>query len=342
MMKSLKLIVTLFALLAISPLSLTSFTARAQDPQEQNQATALMRGYRTGYSDGFQAGVADLAGNSPRDFRAKAEYDRGDRAYNSAHGSLEEYRDGYQQGYEIGYNSAFDRKPFDSTIPNDLRRRGPGESTPATSTQTNSQPTSGPDTQANSQPTSAPDTQPATDVSIPRDTILRVELLTGISTDVSQVGDPFQARVLDPQTNQGAVLNGHIAQLKRPGKTKGTAQLQLAFDEIRMADGRSAKLNAQVIEVVPNGSTEGVGKVDSEGGVQGSDSTKSDVKKIGAATGIGAIIGLIAGGGSGAAIGAGIGAGVGTAGTLSQRGKDIRLTQGQQLRIRTNGDVQLP
>lgn len=329
MMKSLKLIVTLFALLAISPLSL-SFTARAQDPQEQNQATALMRGYRTGYSDGFQAGVADLAGNSPRDFRAKAEYDRGDRAYNSAHGSLEEYRDGYQQGYEIGYNSAFDRKPFDSTIPNDLRRRGPGESTPATSTQTNSQPTSGPDPQA------------ATDISIPRDTILRVELLTGISTDVSQVGDPFQARVLDPQTNQGAVLNGHIAQLKRPGKTKGTAQLQLAFDEIRTADGRSAKLNAQVIEVVPNGSTEGVGKVDSEGGVQGSDSTKSDVKKIGAATGIGAIIGLIAGGGSGAAIGAGIGAGVGTAGTLSQRGKDIRLTQGQQLRIRTNGDVQLP
>ena len=86
--------------------------------------------------------------------------------------------------------------------------------------------------------------------------------------------------------------------------------------------------------------SEGVGKVDSEGGVQGSSSTKSDVQKVGAAAGIGAIIGLIAGGGTGAAIGATIGAGVGTAGVLTQKGKDIRLNQGQQLRIRTAGDAE--
>jgi len=55
---------------------------------------------------------------------------------------------------------------------------------------------------------------------------------------------------------------------------------------------------------------------------------------------VGAIIGAIAGGGVGAAIGASIGAGVGTAGVLNQRGKDIRLYQGQQLRIRTAGDTQ--
>ena len=40
-------------------------------------------------------------------------------------------------------------------------------------------------------------------------------------------------------------------------------------------------------------------------------------------------------------VGATIGAGVGTAGVLSQRGKDINLSQGQQLRIRTAGDVQI-
>jgi hypothetical protein len=335
MMKSLRLIVTLCTLLAVSPLSLTSFTARAQDPQEQNQATPLMRGYRTGYSDGFQAGVSDLANNRARDFRGKADYDRGDRAYSPAQGSLEEYRDGYQQGFEIGYNAAFDRKPFDSSIPGDLQRRG---ATPPSQTADNQTVN-----QSVNQTTSAPSitTDSAGQVLIPRDTIIRVELLTGVSTDISQVGDPFQARVLDDQ-NQGAVLNGHIAQLRRPGKTKGTAQLQLAFDEIRMPDGRAAKMSAQVIEVIPNGNTEGVGKVDSEGGVKGTDSTKSDVKKVGAASGIGAIIGLIAGGGSGAAIGAGIGAGVGTAGVLSQRGKDIRLHQGQQLRIRTAGDVEIP
>ncbi len=80
---------------------------------------------------------------------------------------------------------------------------------------------------------------------------------------------------------------------------------------------------------------ENVGDVDDEGGVRGKSTTKDDVTKVGAGAGIGAIIGAIAGGGKGAAIGAVIGGSVGTAGVLTQRGKDIRLEPGQQLRIRT-------
>ena len=170
---------------------------------------------------------------------------------------------------------------------------------------------------------------------------MRVELMNRLSTDASQKGDRFQARVLEPNQFQGAVLEGHLEQVKRPGKAKGNAQLQLVFDQIKMPSGRSSHISAQVIEVIPNGGSQGVGKVDSEGGVQGRDSTKSDVQKIGGAAGIGAVIGLIAGGGAGAAIGATIGAGVGTAGVLTQRGKDIRLDQGQQLRIRTNADAEV-
>jgi outer membrane lipoprotein SlyB len=83
------------------------------------------------------------------------------------------------------------------------------------------------------------------------------------------------------------------------------------------------------------------GTADSEGGVKGKDSTSSDVKKVGAATGIGAIIGAIAGGGKGAAIGAAIGAGVGTGGVLATRGKDLHLSQGQQLRIRTDDETRI-
>jgi len=143
--------------------------------------------------------------------------------------------------------------------------------------------------------------------------------------------------VVDPKQFDGAILDGHIEEVKRPGKAKGTAQLQLAFDQIKFPNGQASKLKAQVIEVIPSGSSQGVGKVDSEGGVQGQGSTKSDVGKVGAAAGIGAVIGLIFGGGSGAAVGAGIGAGVGTAGVLTQRGKDIQLSQGQQLRVRTSG-----
>jgi hypothetical protein len=137
------------------------------------------------------------------------------------------------------------------------------------------------------------------------------------------------------------VLDGHIEQVKRPGKAKGNAQFQLAFDQIKMPSGRTSRISAQVIEVIPNGGSQGVGKVDSEGGVQGQSSTKGDVQKVGGAAGIGAVIGLIAGGGAGAAIGATIGAGVGTAGVLTQRGKDIHLDRGQQLRIRTNADAEV-
>jgi hypothetical protein len=176
---------------------------------------------------------------------------------------------------------------------------------------------------------------------IPSDTIMRVELMSNLSTEASQKGDRFNVRVLEPKEYQGATIEAQVTSVKRPGRAKGTAELQLSFEEIRLADGRSAKMSAQVIEVLPNGTSQGVGKVDEEGGVKGKDSTKGDVAKVGAATGIGAVIGAIFGGGSGAAIGATIGAGVGTAGVLRERGKDITLYTGQQLRIRTAGNAEI-
>ena len=331
-MKTLRITLTLFTVFALLPFSFMTFRAAAQDPQEQNQATAIMRGYRTGYSDGYQAGISDAARNAPRDFRTKAEYDHADRAFNSNWGSIEEYREGYRQGFEVGYEAGFDHKPFDSTIPTDLKRRAEDSNV--------QYPTDANKGRDNTNSNTNPGTSSANDTVIPRDTIMRVELMHNLSTDVSQKGDPFQARVLEPKNYEGAIIEGHLEAVKRPGKAKGNAQLQLSFDRIQMPNGPTSKFSAQVIEVIPNGASEGVDKVDSEGGVKGKDSTKDDVTKVGAATGIGAIIGAIAGGGVGAAVGATIGAGVGTAGVLNQRGKDIRLNQGQQLRIRTAGDTQ--
>jgi hypothetical protein len=330
-MKNLRFALTHILVAACLTVPLLAAPVNAQDPS--NQATAIMRGYRTGYSDGYQAGVSDLANKAAREFRNKTEYEHGDRAYNSTYGTLEDYRDGYQQGFEVGYNAGFDRKPFDSVIPSDLKRRtedsSVGYPTDQNKSSTDPNQISGPPQPAQSAGTDA----------IPRDTIMRIELLSNLSTDASQKGDHFQARVLEPKEYEGATIDGRVVNVKRPGRAKGTAQLQLSFDEIRFTDGRSSKLSAQVIEVIPNGGGQGVGKVDPEGGVQGRSSTKGDVQKVGAAAGIGAVIGAIAGGGVGAAVGATIGAGVGTAGVLSERGKDIQLYQGQQLRIRTAGDV---
>jgi hypothetical protein len=96
-----------------------------------------------------------------------------------------------------------------------------------------------------------------------------------------------------------------------------------------------------VIEVLNTGHSDEMGEVDNEGGVRGKSTTKDDVSKVGASTGIGAIIGAIAGGGKGAAIGAAIGGSIGTAGVLTQRGKDLRLAQGQLLRIRTATETRI-
>ncbi|MDX6528715.1 MAG: hypothetical protein QOH41_1005 [Blastocatellia bacterium] len=338
-MKNLRSVLTLILAAAFVTVPLTAASAKAQDPQTQNQATAIMRGYRTGYSDGYQAGVNDLAIKATREVRNKPEYEHGDRAYNSNYGTLEEYRDGYQQGFEVGYNAGFDRKPFDSSIPADLKRRTE-DSTVGYPTDQNkgTEPTL-----QQPQPTQSSQqrqTNQSTNIdAVPRDTIMRVELLGNLSTDASQKGDRFQARVIEPKEYEGATIEGRVINVKRAGRARSTAQLQLAFEEIRFTDGHTAKMSAQVIEVIPGGGSQGTGKVDSEGGVQGTNSNRGDVQKVGAAVGIGALIGAITGGGVGAAVGATIGAGVGTAGVLSERGKDIQLYRGQQLRIRTAGEV---
>jgi hypothetical protein len=299
----------------------------------QGQTTALERGYRTGYSDGYTAGFKDVSDRAARNYQDKEDYQKADRSYNDAWGPVEDYRDGYQQGFETGYSAGYERQQFNSSLPAGLRRRGNTSSvdvnvsTPSNSTPSNS------DVPANADTSVAP----SGSLAIPRNTILALELDTPLSTDASQRGDRLQARVIEPAEYAGYIVEGRVAQVRRPGKVKGTAELQLAFDQIRSTDNRTAALHAELIEITPLGAEET--EIDSEGGVRGRDSTKDDAAKVGAASGVGAIIGAIAGGGKGAAIGAIIGGGAGTAGVMTQRGKDIRLERGQHLKIRTSTDT---
>ena len=316
-------VLSVVALIAIGISSITGASAASQ-----GQSTALERGYRTGYSDGYNSGYRDVTDQAVRDYQNKDEYQRADRSYNEVWGPIEDYRDGYQQGFENGYNAGYERKAFDSALPTGFKRRT------SVAVQVNPSVGTNPSGQVDNTQTS---TGPTGNLSIPRDTILLVELLNPLSTEATQAGDRFQARVVEPREYASAIVDGHVSQVRRPGKVKGVAQLQLSFDQIRL-DNRTSSLHAQLVEVVPFGRQDEA-EVDREGGVKGRDTTKDDVSKVGAATGIGAIIGAIAGGGKGAAIGAVIGGSVGTAGVMSQRGKDIRLEQGQQLKIRTSTDT---
>ena len=306
----------------------------------QGQTTALERGYRTGYSDGYNAGYKDIAEHAERNYQNKEDYQRADRSFNDAWGPIEDYRDGYQQGFEAGYSAGYEQQQFNSTLPAGLRRRG------TTAVADNNNPGTPPVMNVPANTTSTPQTNPDTtaaqppatgSLNIPRNTVLGLELLTPLSTDVSQRGDRLEARVIEPAEFAGYTVEGRISQIRRPGKVKGVAELQLTFERIRSTDNRIADLHATLIEISPIGDDSP--QIDSEGGVKGSDSTKDDVAKVGAASGIGAIIGVIAGGGKGAAIGSIIGGGAGTAGVMSQRGKDIRLERGQHLKIRTATDT---
>jgi hypothetical protein len=332
-----------FTLLALPAFALTTVAAStAASPLVQQSTGALERGYRTGYSDGYQAGYRDAAEHATRDYRSKEDYQRGDRAYVPAYGTMEDYRDGYQQGFEVGYTDGYERRVFKSDVPAGLARReqtnAQDDPNASVSVSTN---TSVGSTSSNYPNNNTGQTQYGRVYDIPSNTVMTVELLTNLSTDTTQRGDRFQARVLEPREYEGAMIDGRVTRVKRAGKVGGRAELQLTFDHIRFNDNRGANFEAQVIEVIDNGGSEGVGDVDTEGGVKGKGTTKDDVAKVGASTGIGAIIGAIAGGGKGAAIGAAIGGAIGTGGVLSQRGKDIRMPQGQQMRIRTSSDTRV-
>jgi hypothetical protein len=318
---------TILRTLAVSVLMTSMVTINLM---AQESIGALERGYRTGYSDGYMAGYGDDADRTSRDIRDDEDYRKADRAYAATYGRLEDYQDGYRQGFEKGYDSGHERRGFDSNIPAGLSRRGVISSDQDAQVNVSGSGSVGGTGRASTR----------NEVFIPSETVMVIELLTNLSTEASQEGDRFQARVLGPAEYEDAVIDGRVSRVKRPGKVKGTAELQLSFDQIRLTDNRSANMNAQVIEVIDMGD-QSAGGVDSEGGVKGRDSTRTDVKKVGAATGIGAIIGAIAGGGKGAAIGAAIGGAVGTGGVLATRGKELRLPQGQQLRIRTNSATRI-
>src|SRR5690349_24654271 len=94
-MNYLKLPLVVFLSIAITGL-LAIVPAGAQG------TTALERGYRTGYSDGYTAGFKDVSDHAARNYTNKEDYQHADRSYNEAWGPIEDYRDGYQQGFEAG------------------------------------------------------------------------------------------------------------------------------------------------------------------------------------------------------------------------------------------------
>lgn len=352
------------ALLATIFISTATIYAVGQDTK-----AALQRGYRTGYSDGYMAGYRDSIDNATSDFRRHGEYSEAKRAYNKDYGSLEDYSDGYRQGFETGYTTGFEKKSFESTVPSDLSKRGSQAvavtqpiipESPATQA---AEPLSTPPP-ATVEPTSVGQTaEPATAqnenasepaqvnkpviqkvsytpssddpiIIIPRDTEIIVEIQEPLSTETNRVGDKFTAKIMSPYEIEGAMIEGRIERITKPGRIKRRAEMLLTFDRIVLSDERWSNFSAIVTEVLPV-KGDNVKTVDNEGAAIGKRSLKEDAIKVGATTGAGLGIGALTAGPVGAAVGAGVGAAFGVGAVVIERGKHIQLNQNQQVRIRT-------
>jgi len=295
---------------------------------------AYQHGYRFGYEDGFTKGKSDFNESQPRDFSSSDAYNRADRGYETRMGTKAEFEEAYRTGFELGYNDGFFGRPFTTTVPPNLGRvviavvnanSAPAQPEPASA---------GPDP-APSRPRNAnsdPDDKPSRRALVPDGLEMKIRLNTQISTKTNREGDKFTAVVLDPSDFSEAVIEGHIASITKSGKATGKTELAMAFDTIRLRDGRSSRFAGQVEKVYQS---ESVKTVDEEGNVETSSRTKDTATRTIGGGALGAIIGGIAGGGKGAAIGAILGAGVGAGSVYVQGGKELQLDPGTEILIRS-------
>ena len=175
--------------------------------------------------------------------------------------------------------------------------------------------------------------RPVTRPIVPAGTQLRVRLNDTISSKNARVGDRFTATVVNPSRYDEARVNGHVGSIRKSGRVKGKTTMTLAFDSIRLADGRSGAIRGEVLRVYDSDSAK---EVDEEGRVKSGGRGNQTLKRSGIGAVAGAVIGGIAGGGKGAAIGLIVGGAAG-AGSIAVTGsKELKIESGTEMLIRVN------
>jgi hypothetical protein len=173
---------------------------------------------------------------------------------------------------------------------------------------------------------------------VPAGTKVSLQLLSSISTATSRKGDKFSCKVLTPAEYAGAIVEGHIRELKRSGKADKDSKIDLAFDRITLPDARAEDFSGTVVEVFDVANVGDQGRADNEGTVRSKSTTvKTSIKRAATGALVGALIGGVVAGGHGAALGAAIGAGVGATTTLASKGPDLEFKDGTQFTVECNG-----
>jgi hypothetical protein len=365
-----------FSLALLSFLTLPLQTATAQEINaalQRGYRTGYSDGYMAGYRD-----VLDNATKNYATHEEYSTADRAyNKDYGSIEDYRDGYKQGFESGYSTGFEKgSFDSavptglkfrgaittpitdtgQTAQSTVPNAVEATNepiatPATTQPETSSATPQTPTSEVATEVKPVEYDAVPTGMIKKVSytpnpddpviiIPRDTELILELQEPIDTQRSREGDKFTAKVVAPQEIVGAIIEGRVDKIQKPGRIKKRSALLLSFDKIIISENRWSNFDAIMTEVLPV-KGDNVKRVDGEGTAVGKSTFKPDAVKVGAATGTGTAIGAITGGPVGAAVGAGVGAAFGVGAVIIERGKHINLRQSQQLRIKTSYETQI-
>jgi hypothetical protein len=167
---------------------------------------------------------------------------------------------------------------------------------------------------------------------VPAGTQLRVRLNDTLSSKESRVGDRFTATVINPSRYEEGTVTGHIRSIRKSGRVKGRTTMTLAFDSIRLVNGRSGLMRGEVLRIYDSESRD----VDEEGRVQSGSRGKQTLKRSGIGAVAGAVIGGIAGGGKGAAIGTIVGGAAGAGSIAVEGSKELKIEDGTEMLIRVN------
>jgi len=88
-------------------------------------------------------------------------------------------------------------------------------------------------------------------VTVPAETEVRVQVLSGIHSQINHVNDPVVAEVLAPvlvggkvALPPGSLLDGHITMIRNAGHVHRSAELALRFDHITLPDGEEKPVAA--------------------------------------------------------------------------------------------------
>lgn len=168
-------------------------------------------------------------------------------------------------------------------------------------------------------------------VNVPAGTVMEVELLEGLSSQTSEAGDIFRARVASDVASDGAVgipagseIVGVVTEAVPLGKVGGRAKLVLKFTDLVLPNGRTVPIDASLVQ-------------------QGSNETRKDAATIGGAAAGGAILGRVLSKkdrSKGTVIGAIIGAAAGAV-LASRNGEEVVIPEGTRLDLKLDDEVEV-